>query len=91
MNKVTEVTTKSELLARAKEAKPDCIIADVGLVNWQDDTGSEIIGLAITGNIPMIFDFSQVQNENLKKILESRGTTLAEFKIALIEKVLNEE
>ena len=89
-NKVIEVSTKEELIKQVKQLIPDYIISDLKLSDWNDNTGMEVLSFALTNNIPVILDFSQVPNEGLKRILEAKNTSLFELKPVRIREIMGE-
>ncbi len=90
-NKVVEVSTKDELLEQSKKQLPDYIISDMGLADWNDTTGVEVLNFALTNNIHIVLDFSKVPNDGLKRILEAKNTSLFELKPIRIQEIIEEE
>lgn len=90
-NKIVEVSTKDELLEQSKKQLPDCIISDLKLTDWNDTTGVEVLNFALTNNIRIVLDFSQVPNDGLKRILEAKNTSLFELKPVRIQEIIEEE
>ena len=84
-------TSKDELLEQSKKVLPDLIISGLKLTDWNDATGMEVLNFALTNNIPMVLDFSQVPNDGLKRILEAKNTSLFELKPTRLQDIIEEE
>jgi len=87
-SKVVEVTTKKEFIDQVKQLIPDIIICSPKLLDWNDYIMMEVFSFALNNNILILLDLSHAPNEGIKRILESKNTSLFEFKSVRLQEVI---
>lgn len=87
-SKVVEVTTKKEFIDQVKQLIPDIIICSPKLLDWNDYIMMEVFSFALNNNILILLDLSHAPNEGIKRILESKNTSLFEFKSIRLQEII---
>ena len=87
-SKVVEVTRKKEFIDQVKQLIPDIIICSPKLLDWNDYIMMEVFSFALNNNILILLDLSHAPNEGIKRILESKNTSLFEFKSVRLQEVI---